>query len=54
LGGSDEIVVRLSNAVWKEFMNPKSKGTLNQMRIPRFRIDIFDCFYNPFFCFFAF
>ena len=30
----DKIVVRLSNNVWKKFINPKSKGTLNKMRIP--------------------
>ena len=34
LGGSDEIVVRWSNTVWNKFMNPKSKGTPNKMRIP--------------------
>ncbi|MFR2211988.1 MAG: hypothetical protein ACLS5O_11200 [[Clostridium] leptum] len=33
VGGSDEIVVRWSNAVWKEFINPKSKGTLSKKRI---------------------
>jgi len=30
----DKIVVRWSNIVWKKFINPKSKGTLNKMRIP--------------------
>ena len=34
LGGSDEIVVRWSNTVWRDFFNQRSKGTLNKMRIP--------------------
>lgn len=29
----DKIIVRWSNIVWKKFINPKSKGTLNKMRI---------------------
>ena len=33
VGGSDEIVVRWPNTVWKEFINPKSKGTLSKKRI---------------------
>ena len=54
VGGSDEIVVRWSNAVWKEFINPKSKGTLSKKKNHRLRRDTFDCFYNTFFCFLLF
>ena len=34
LGGSDEIVVRWFNAIWKNLLTQKSKDILNKMRIP--------------------
>ena len=54
LGGSDEIVVRWFNAIWKDFISPKIKTSTQQNENHRFRIDTFDCFYNPFFLFFLF
>jgi hypothetical protein len=38
----------------KEFINPKIKRHPQQNENPRFEIDTFDCFCNPFFCFLLF
>jgi len=54
VGGSDEIVVRWSNTAWNKFINPRFRRNFQQNEKPRFRMDTFDCFYNPFFCFFVF
>ena len=38
----------------RNLLKPKIKRNTQQNENPRFRIDTFDCFYNPFFCFFVF